>query len=69
MFNTEYSVTGMTCEHCERAVRDEVSAIPGVISATASRADGTLTVVSENPIDDADVLAAVDEAGYTAKRA
>jgi copper chaperone len=24
------TVTGMTCEHCEKAVRSEISAIPGV---------------------------------------
>ena len=25
-----YTVTGMTCGHCESSVRDKVSALPGV---------------------------------------
>ena len=27
-----YTVTGMTCAHCVLSVREEVSAVPGVIA-------------------------------------
>ena len=38
MTNHEYVVTGMTCGHCEHAVRDEVSRIPGVSAVEVSAA-------------------------------
>lgn len=68
MQTIEYQVTGMTCEHCERAVTEEVTRVSGVRSVAVSAADGVLTVSADAPVDDADVLAAVDEAGYTAAR-
>lgn len=65
---TEYTVTGMSCSHCEAAVREEVSQIPGVTTIEVSAADDRLAVTSENPLEDAAVIAAVDEAGYAAVR-
>ena len=64
----EFRVTGMSCGHCESAVRSEVSKLDGVERIEVSAADGRLVVTSAAPLDDADVLAAVDEAGYEAVR-
>ncbi|MET3974100.1 cation transporter [Cellulosimicrobium sp. 4261] len=64
----EYQVTGMTCGHCEMSVRDEVEQVPGVTVIDVSSTTGRLVVTAEQPVDDAAVLAAVDEAGYTAER-
>ncbi|WP_295011978.1 heavy-metal-associated domain-containing protein [uncultured Microbacterium sp.] len=64
----EYQVTGMTCEHCERSVREEVGEIAGVEDIQVSAQSGRLVVTAEGDLDDAAVLAAVDEAGYTAVR-
>ncbi|WP_030615100.1 heavy-metal-associated domain-containing protein [Streptomyces sclerotialus] len=61
---TTYKVTGMTCGHCEGAVKEEVSAIPGVVSVEAAATTGIVTVVSQAPLDEEAVRAAVDEAGY-----
>ncbi|MEU6731822.1 heavy-metal-associated domain-containing protein [Streptomyces physcomitrii] len=61
---TVYQVSGMTCGHCEGAVTEEVGALPGVTSVTASAAENRVTVVSAAPLDPAAVRAAVDEAGY-----
>ncbi|MFI1676947.1 MULTISPECIES: heavy-metal-associated domain-containing protein [unclassified Streptomyces] len=61
---TVYEVTGMTCGHCEGAVSEEISEIAGVTSVKAVAATGLVTVVSEAPLDEAAVRAAVDEAGY-----
>ncbi|GAA4919240.1 heavy-metal-associated domain-containing protein [Streptomyces coeruleoprunus] len=61
---TVYQVTGMTCGHCEGAVSEEISAIPGVTSVKAVASTGQVTVVSAAPLDDEAVRAAVDEAGY-----
>jgi copper chaperone CopZ len=59
-----YSVSGMTCGHCESAVTKEVAALPGVTRTTADAKTGTVTIDSEQPLDDEAVRAAVDEAGY-----
>jgi copper chaperone len=66
---TEYKVTGMTCGHCEAAVRGEVSKIAGVETIAVDATSGTLVVGSIAPLSDDDVFAAVDEAGYEAARA
>ena len=68
MNTTEYQVTGMTCGHCEMSVREEVNTVPGVQHIEVSAQTGKLNVTSEGEIDDAKVLAAVEEAGYSAVR-
>ena len=68
MSTTEYKVTGMTCGHCEMSVREEVTAVPGVQDVQVSHETGRLVVAGPDPIDDAAVLAAVEEAGYAAER-
>lgn len=62
--STTYRVTGMTCGHCEGAVKSEISEIAGVSSVEAAAATGLVTVVSKAPLDEEAVRAAVDEAGY-----
>lgn len=65
---TTYQVTGMSCGHCETAVRAEVSEIPGVKDIDVSAQTGLLVVTAEQPLEDSEVVAAVDEAGYNAVR-
>jgi copper ion binding protein len=60
----EYSVTGMTCEHCVASVREEVSEVPGVTDVDVDLASGRVVVTSESTVDDDAVRAAVEEAGY-----
>ncbi|MDT0342941.1 heavy-metal-associated domain-containing protein [Streptomyces litchfieldiae] len=64
MSTTTYKVSGMTCGHCEGAVRAEIGALPGVTEVTAAAGTGLVTVTAEAPPDDDAVRAAVDEAGY-----
>ncbi|MBM9505109.1 heavy-metal-associated domain-containing protein [Actinacidiphila acididurans] len=64
MSETVYTVSGMSCSHCESAIAKEVGAIPGVTSASAVAQTGLLTIASAQPMDDEAVRAAVDEAGY-----
>ena len=59
-----YTVTGMTCEHCVRAVTGELSALPGVADVRVDLGTGAVTVTSAVPLPDGAVRAAVDEAGY-----
>ena len=59
-----YTVTGMSCEHCVRAVTAELSALPGVDTVRVDLGTGAVTVTSAAPLADEQVRAAVDEAGY-----
>lgn len=68
MTTATYQVTGMSCAHCESAVREEVSQIDGVIGVDVSSTSGILTVDATDSVDDGQVIAAVDEAGYSAAR-
>ncbi|OJF11187.1 heavy-metal-associated domain-containing protein [Couchioplanes caeruleus] len=63
-----YTVTGMTCSHCVNSVSSEITQIPGVTDVHVDLAGGSVTVISEQPVDDAAVAAAVDEAGYELAR-
>ncbi|HET6672132.1 MAG TPA: heavy-metal-associated domain-containing protein [Agromyces sp.] len=69
MTTIEYAVTGMTCGHCEMSVREEVQQVTGVSAIDVSATTGRLVVSGGQSIDDAAVLAAVQEAGYRAVRA
>jgi copper chaperone CopZ len=62
--STTFSVAGMTCAHCERAVTKEISAVAGVDCVSIDLPSGTVTVTASEPVDRADIAAAVEEAGY-----
>src|ERR1700750_1893288 len=62
---TTFQVTGMTCGHCQRAVTEEISRIPGIQGVTVDLATGSVTVTATQPVDRTDVAHAVGEAGYT----
>jgi copper chaperone len=68
MATKTYTVTGMTCSHCVDSVGSEIRQIPGVTDVQVDLASGAVTVTSEQPVDDAAVAAAVDEAGYELAR-
>jgi len=59
-----YTVSGMTCGHCVSSVTEEVTSIPGVTDVKVDLKSGAVTVISEAPVEEAAVKAAVDEAGY-----
>ena len=58
------TVTGMSCEHCEKAVRAEISAIPGVSQVDVDLASGEVKILAESAPEMAALRAAVEEAGY-----
>jgi len=59
-----YTVSGMTCAHCVQAVTGELTSLPGVADVQVDLGTGPVTVTSDGPLAEADVRAAVDEAGY-----
>ena len=63
MNTLSFTVPGMTCGHCEAAVKGEISKLSGVTDVTVDL--GTkVVVVSGAGLDQASIFAAVDEAGF-----
>ncbi len=65
METIEYQVSGMSCAHCEAAIREEVGNVAGVASVDADAGSKRVVVRGEG-LDDAAIRAAIDEAGYDA---
>jgi len=66
MASATYQVTGMTCEHCARAVTTELTGLAGVTGVSVDLVPGgtsAVTVTSETPLAEQAVAAALDEAG------
>jgi len=64
--NTEtitLSVPGMTCGHCEAAIKQEVGALHGVTGVSVDLDTKDVVVVGDH-LDRAAVVAAIDEAGF-----
>lgn len=61
----QYLVSGMTCAACQTHVEKAVCKLPGVTDATASLLTNTLTV--QGQASPAEVMKAVDRAGYRAR--
>ena len=59
-----FTVTGMTCGHCATSVSEEISELEGVQDVAVVVETGAVTVTSAAPLAEADVRAAVEEAGY-----
>jgi len=56
-----YSVPGISCDHCKRAIESEVSGVAAVESVDVD-VDAKLVTVTGG--DDAAIRAAIDDAGY-----
>ena len=61
----EYEVPGMSCDHCKKAVTEELTRVPGVASVEVDL-ETKLVVVKGDGLDDTALRAAIDEAGYEA---
>ena len=61
--NREYTVKGMTCQHCVASVHEEVSEVDGVEEVRVDLDTGRVRVAGEGFTDES-VRAAVAEAGY-----
>ena len=59
---TTYSVPGISCEHCERAIRGELARVDGVEEGEVDLAAKTVAVRGE--AGDEAVRAAIADAGY-----
>ena len=67
MSTLDFTVSGMTCQHCVASVTEEVGEVPGVTEVDVDLAPGRLRVVGDG-LTAEQVQAAVAEAGaYTAQ--
>ena len=57
-----YSVPGISCGHCKAAIEAEVATVDGVTLVEVDVDARTVKVLGEAA--DADIVAAIDEAGY-----
>ena len=58
------TVTGMSCDHCARAVRAEIGKLPGVAEIDVDVAVGRVRITGQSLPGDAALRDAVEEAGY-----
>lgn len=61
----QYNVTGMSCAACQTRVEKAVAKLPGVKEVSVSLLTNSMGV--EGDVSEADVIRAVEEAGYGAK--
>ena len=64
MSNLHIEIVGMTCEHCVRAVKNRLSATPGV-SVRDVKVDSADIQLDESKSTMADVEEAISDEGYT----
>jgi len=58
------SVAGMTCTACEKRIAKALTALPGVISASASTRKGTASLITTSEASRASIEAAIRTCGY-----
>lgn len=61
----ELNVEGMTCDHCVHAVTNALKEVHGVKHAVVSL-EGNAASVDAEGVDVKDLIAAIEEEGYTA---
>ena len=65
MATVTYSVPGVSCGHCETAIRGEVLGVDGVDDVAVDLEAKTVTVTAQDPAAlDEQLRLAIDEAGY-----
>jgi copper chaperone CopZ len=62
----EYTVPDLSCSHCEAAVSEELTGVPGVQSVSVDLGRKRV-VVRGDRLSDAELRAAIEEAGYRAE--
>ena len=66
MTTQTFTVAGKTCDHCDRAVTEEMNALDGVTQVSVDLHPGGashVTVDAVREVADAEVAEALDEAG------
>lgn len=64
MTTETFVVPGMSCQHCVKAITNEVTALAGVQDVQAALDAKTVTIVHTDQVTTAAIVAAINEAGY-----
>jgi copper chaperone len=64
MQTKQYTVPAISCQHCVRAVTNEVSKLDGVSAVSVDLATKVVTVEHGESVAPAAIVAAIQEAGY-----
>ena len=62
----EYTVPDLSCSHCEAAVTGELTGVTGVQSVSVDLGQKRVVVTGDG-LSDAELRAAIEEAGYRAE--
>ena len=65
--NKTMKIEGMMCPHCQAHVKKALEAVSGVTAVEVSHEKGTAVVTMSEMVDNAELKAAVEQAGYTVK--
>lgn len=63
-----YRVPEVSCQHCVRAITEELRRIPGVREVEVDLATKVVRVVVEESVSDDQVRAGIEAAGYAVAR-
>ena len=66
MTTSTFKITGLTCDHCVNAIKEEVGEIAGVTNIEVELVKGgksTLTIQADRALTKADIAPAIEEAG------
>jgi Cu2+-exporting ATPase/Cu+-exporting ATPase len=66
MSSRTLSISGMSCQHCVKRVKEALSALPGVKDVKVDLQGGKAIIESEGVPDEAALRLAVEDAGYEA---
>ena len=64
MTTDQFLVPGISCDHCVRAITQEVSALPGVQQVVVNLGDKSVRVNHQGKVGTSDLIKAINEAGY-----
>jgi copper chaperone len=59
-----YSVPGVSCEHCVKAITTEVTKLDGVRTVDVDLIAKKVTIVANDGVADSALRAAIDDAGF-----
>jgi copper ion binding protein len=60
----QFRVPGMSCDHCVRAITEEVKGVPGVKQVAVNLADKSVRVDHTGEVGVGELIKAINEAGY-----
>ena len=64
MATDQFRVPGVSCDHCVRAITEEVSVLPGIQQVVVNLGDKSVQINHEGKVSLEELIKAINEAGY-----